>query len=189
MRIVVFGGIGSGKSTFAGLLGRRGAIVIEADRIGHTILRPNGSAAAIVADRWPAAVVDGEIDRSALAAIVFTDAEQLAELEAITHPLIAAEIERQARAAGESPVVVELPLVARILDDGWIWVLVDAPRELRMERAVGRGATTPDVAARMDSQPEDEVWHAAADWVVPNIGSLSELEAAAAELWAAIGPS
>lgn len=188
MRIVVFGGIGSGKSTFAGLLGRRGAIVIEADRIGHSILRPDGAAAAAIAERWPAVVVDGEIDRSALAAIVFTDAEQLAELEAITHPLIAAEIERQARAAEDSPVIVELPLVANILGDGWIWVLVEAPRELRMERAVGRGATAADVAARMDSQPPDEVWHTVADWVVPNVGSLSELEAAAAELWSAIDP-
>jgi dephospho-CoA kinase len=86
-------------------------------------------------------------------------------------------------------VVVELPLVADILGGSWTWVLVEAPRELRMERALGRGAGAADIAARMDSQPGDEAWHARADWVVPNVGSLVELEAAASELWDTIGPS
>lgn len=189
VRIVVFGGIGSGKSAFAGLLGRLGAIVIEADRIGHMILRPDGSAAAAVARRWPDVVVDDEIDRASLASVVFSDRAQLAELEAITHPLIAAEISRLALEAGKSPVVVELPLIVNILGDGWTLVLVEAPREVRMERAMRRGGAAGDVAARMDSQPGDEAWHAVADWVIPNVGSLSELEAAAAELWNMIGPS
>jgi dephospho-CoA kinase len=184
----VYGGIGSGKSTLAELLGRLGATVIEADRIGHTILQPEGPAAAAVGRRWPDVLVDGVIDRSALAAIVFSDADQLVELEEITHPLIAEEIERLATAAGERPVVVELPLVRRILGDGWIWVLVEAPAELRMERAVGRGATAEDVAARMTAQPRDEDWHAGADWVVPNVGTVSDLATAAAELWSDIGP-
>lgn len=188
VRVVVFGGIGSGKSTFAEMLGRLGATVIEADRIGHAILRPGGPAADAVARRWPAVVVDGVIDRGALAAVVFADREQLAELEDLTHPLIAAEVRRLAAAAGSDPVVVELPLVRDILGEGWIWVLVAAPREVRVERAVARGVAAEDVAARMDSQPGDEEWHAVADWVVTNVGSLAELAAAAAELWTAIGP-
>lgn len=161
--------------------------MIEADRIGHAVLRPDGPAAAAVAARWPEVVIDGEINRPALAAVVFSDADQLAELEAITHPLIAAEIERQARESAEKPVVVELPLVANILGAGWTWVLVEAPPEVRMERAVKRGAAAEDVAARMGSQPADDVWHSRADWVIPNVGSLSELEAAAIELWSEIG--
>ncbi|MCP3975133.1 MAG: dephospho-CoA kinase [bacterium] len=184
LRVVVFGGIGSGKSTFTSFLAQEGAIVIEADTIGHDVLRPDGAGFDAVRSRWPQALTGGEIDRRALAAIVFTDPVQLAELEAITHPLISAEIRRRARAAGSTPVVVELPLTKALLnDDSWTWVLVEAPRQARMQRAVDRGASATDVAARMAAQPADEQWHARADWIVPNVGSLAELGEAAAELW------
>ncbi len=183
LRVVVFGGIGSGKSTFAALLAKHGATVIEADQIGHEVLRSNGAAFSAVGDRWPQAVVAGEIDRGALAAIVFSDGEQLAELEAITHPLIAAEIRKRADAAGSTPVVVELPLTKDIIEGSWTFVLVEAPREVRLQRTVDRGASADDVAARMAAQPGDDEWHIRADWIIPNTGSLDDLAVAAAELW------
>lgn len=186
LRIVVFGGIGSGKSTFADMLGGFGATVIHADTIGHDILMPGGAAFDAVSDRWPTVVHEGHIDRAALAAIVFSDAAELAALEAITHPLIAREIGERTAAAGNSPVVVELPLVGAIVAGDWIWVLVDTPAEVRMERAIARGSTERDIASRMDAQPSDEELHGRADWVVPNSGSLDELAAAAAELWAGL---
>ncbi len=183
LRIVVFGGIGSGKTTLVRQLEALGAVAIAADSIGHEVIRSDGAAFAAVSHRWPQVVVDGEIDRQALAGIVFADRSQLAELEAITHPLIGAEITRRAAAAGDRPVVVELPLVVDLVGEGWIWVLVDAPRPDRMERAVARGAAAEDVAARMDSQPTIEQWHAKADWIVPNTGSVDDLADAAQELW------
>lgn len=184
LRVVVFGGIGSGKSTFASFLAQKGAIVIEADVIGHAVLRSDGGGFDSVSERWPQTLVKGEIDRAALAAIVFTDPDQLAELEAITHPLISDEIRRRAEAAGSTPVVVELPLTKALLDDEpWTWVLVEAPPEVRKQRAVARGASSDDVAARMAAQPGDEMWHARADWIVPNVGSLAALAEAATELW------
>ena len=183
MRLVVFGGIGSGKSTFARLLAGLGAFFIDADRIGHEVLRPEGPAFDQVSARWPSVVVDGEIDRRALGAIVFGDPAELAILEEISHPLIAAEIARRAAAAGDQPVVVELPLTKQIIGPGWTWVLIDAPPELRLQRVLERGAEKPDVVARMGAQPKDAAWHERADWVIPNIGSLEELAVAAEELW------
>lgn len=185
-RIVVFGGIGSGKSTFAAVLRELGATIIEADQIGHEILRSDGPAFAEVSRRWPTVVVDGEVDRKALAGIVFSDPEQLADLEEISHPLIAAEIQRRAQAAGDEVVVAELPLVRNIVGADWTWVLVEAPRQARIDRAVDRGAALEDVVARMDAQPEGPEWHGRADWVVPNTGSVEDLTAAAHEFWAAI---
>lgn len=192
VRIVVYGGIGSGKSTAAALLADKGAVVIEADRIGHEILIPGGAAFSAVSGRWPDVVVDGadgaEIDRKALGAIVFAEAAALEELESLTHPAIVAEIHRRVDAAGALPVVLEMPLVRPLVGDGWTWVLIDAPAELRLERAVARGATEEDIAARMAAQPGDLEWHAKADWIVPNTGTLGDLANAIDELWAELAP-
>ena len=183
LRIVVFGGIGSGKSTFAALLGELGAVVIEADRIGHEILESGGSAYRAVASTWPDVLVGDEIDRGRLASIVFADPAELEKLEAISHPLIGREIVSRAAAAGAAPVVVELPLLGRMLGDEWVWVLVDAPAEVRLERAVARGGDAADVEARMAAQPDEDEWHEQADWTIPNTGSVEDLRRAATELW------
>ncbi|UCG41653.1 MAG: dephospho-CoA kinase, partial [Acidimicrobiia bacterium] len=71
--LVLTGGIGSGKSTVAGILAARGADVIEADRLGHAVLAPDGAAHAAVVERWPEVATGGAIDRRALGRIVFGD--------------------------------------------------------------------------------------------------------------------
>lgn len=182
-RVVVFGGIGSGKSTFTDLLGELGALVIEADAIGHEILARDGAAFPEVAVRWPEVVVDGQIDRAALGTIVFSDPAELSALEAITHPLIRTEVARRAESAPARVVVVELPLIGEVVGPGWTWVLIDAPADLRRERAVERGASPKDVRARMAAQPDEQEFHNKADWIIPNAGSIDDLEKAAQELW------
>jgi dephospho-CoA kinase len=179
----VSGGIGSGKSAAVASFATLGAVVIEADRIGHEILEPGGAAHARVAARWPQVVHGARIDRAKLAAIVFSDPEQLVELEAIAHPLIAEEIAARVAAAGDRDVVIELPLSSDLAGPGWTRVVVDAPETLRLERSVRRGMDTADVAGRMAAQPDREVWIAGADYVIDNEGTLDELEARVRELW------
>lgn len=176
-RLIVGGGIGSGKSTVLRMLELGGVIVIEADRIGHEILKPDGAAFASVAARWPAVVVDGRVDRSRLAAIVFTDTEQLGSLEAISHPLIAAEVGRRVEAAGRDDVAIELPVDAGLVGDGWARLAVVAPRRLRLERVIARGMEGADAIRRIDAQRADESWIAEADFVIENAGSLADLDA------------
>ena len=144
--IVVAGGLGSGKSTVAAMLAAKGATTIEADRIGHEVLEPGGPAFVAVAERWPVVVVDGAIDRQRLAAIVFSDLEQLQELESITHPAIGAEIARRAHAAAGSPVVVELPVPAIVAPD-WTWIVVVAEPVGAGPSAPWRGAWTRTMPA------------------------------------------
>ena len=91
--LVLSGGIGSGKSTVGRRLAERGMAVIDADEVGHRVLEPDGAAFDEVAQRWPEVVSEDSIDRTALGRVVFGDAAQLRELEAITHPAIRAEIE------------------------------------------------------------------------------------------------
>jgi dephospho-CoA kinase len=184
LRVMVTGGIGSGKSTVLQVLEELGAVIIEADRIGRELLEPGGAAHARVAARWPQAVVDGRIERGRLAAIVFSDPEQLAELEAISHPLIAAEIRARVAAAGDRDVVVEVPLASDLAGPGWIKIVVDAPREARLRRAVRRGMGSADVAGRMNAQPDRATWLAGADVVIDNRGSIEELESRVRGLWA-----
>lgn len=182
-RWIVSGGIGSGKSTVLRILRELGAVVIEADRIGREILEPEGPAYATVVARWPQAVVDGRIDRGRLAAIVFTDTEQLAELEKITHPLIAAEIAARVAAAGDEDVVIELPITDDIAGPGWTRVVIDAADAQRLARSVDRGMDPSDVTRRMASQPEQRQWLERADIVVDNSGTIADLETHVAELW------
>jgi dephospho-CoA kinase len=186
IKVLVLGGIGSGKSTVARVFASLGATVIEADRIGHQVLEPDGAAYGEVAERWPAVADGSRIDRAALARIVFTDVDQLRELEAITHPLIRGEILRRVEAVSPVPVVVELPLLAMELGEGWVRVVVDAPSRERILRSVARGMDERDVVARVDAQPERNEWLARADHIIINGGTLEELEAAAVDVWETI---
>jgi dephospho-CoA kinase len=157
------------------ILSGLGVITVDADSVGHRVLEPDGPVFGEVASRWPDVVVDGHIDRGRLGQIVFQSPDELAELEAMTHPHIFRLINEQ---AADTPggLVVEMPILGRSPGSGWRLLVVDSRDELRVQRAVSRGMTEPDVRARMASQPSRGEWLAAADAVIPNHGSLSELE-------------
>ena len=186
LRLIVSGGLGSGKSTVVGMLVELGAVAIEADRIGHEVLAVGGGAFDAVATRWPSVVVRGEIDRRLLAAIVFTDADQLAELESISHPLIAAEIANRVAGAADKDVVLELPLASDLAGSGWTRILVDTPPDTRLRRAIARGMAAKDAASRIAVQPDRSQWIDGADIVIENAGTIDDLEETVAQLWATL---
>jgi dephospho-CoA kinase len=174
LRLVVTGGIGAGKSTAARILADLGATVIDADRIGHQLLA--GSSFEALARRWPSVVVDGRIDRSRLAEIVFSDESELRELEAITHPVIRGEIARRvAEAPGDRPVVVEISVPVPMVGGEWTTVVIDAPDDVRYSRLLDRGMDPGDIRARMAQQPSREDWQGLGDVVIDNSGSENDL--------------
>ncbi|MDJ0959849.1 MAG: dephospho-CoA kinase [Acidimicrobiia bacterium] len=187
LRLVVVGGIGAGKSTVLARLEALGALIVETDRIGHDVLEPWGSAFNAVAERWPDVVVDAQIDRAALAAIVFQDADALAELESISHPAIAREIARRSDEAGDQPVAVELPVEADLVGPGWTRVAVVAPLDTRLDRAVARGMDRNDAVSRSEQQLDDTAWIESADEVIVNDGTLEQLIAKVDEVWERLG--
>jgi len=182
-RVLLGGGIGSGKSAAAALLSAMGAAVLSADRAAHRVLEPDGPAAAEVSARWPAAVVEGRIDRRALAAIVFRDGAALAELELITHPAIARLLAEAVARVDARVVVVEMPLLIDLLGPGWRWVVVDAPDEVRLARLEARGMGREEAVRRMGAQPTREEWLGRAELVVDNGGDLAHLEAECRWAW------
>lgn len=187
--MVIGGGIGSGKSQAGGLLVERGFAVLDADRVGHSILEGDHPVARRVAERWPEAVNRGMIDRRALGRIVFHDRDQLAELEAITHPAIRDGIAAWAREAGERPLAVEMPLMAELVGGYWTWVVIEAPLELRKERLRGRGMSGREIEARLAAQPLPDEWLEAADFVIGNAGTREDLARALDDTLARIGIS
>lgn len=191
------GGIGSGKSTVAGLLHARGAAVIDVDALGREVIASGGRAEAAVLDAFGAGVatVDGHVDRAALAQVVFGDSDALARLTAISHPAINAELVERIDGLGpQATVVLDMAILVESslgrVDPAHSYtrvVVVEAPEELRVQRAVARGMAEVDVRARIAAQATDDQRRAVADAIVLNDGDLATLERRVDELWERIG--
>ncbi|HEY2563051.1 MAG TPA: dephospho-CoA kinase [Acidimicrobiales bacterium] len=188
------GGIGAGKSAVADLLAEHGAVLIDADRIAREVVEPGGPAYQPLVDRFGPTIVDaaGRVDRPALAAIVFSDPGALADLNAITHPAIGAEMARRKEAAEgtDQVVVLDIPLLKAAhretmsLDSV---VVVDAPVETALARLVElRGMTREDAEARMAAQVSREERLSGADLVVDNSLDLGHLRKEVERVWAAL---
>lgn len=191
--IGIVGGIGSGKSTAAAALARRGGRVVAGDPAGHEALRQPVIRDRI-AKRWPDAVGgDGEIDRRVLGRAVFANPVQLRELEALVFPWIKGQLRDDIAAAKADAEVKFVVLDAAVmLEAGWDGacdrlVFVDAPREVRAARVASRGWTADDLDRRERSQMSLDKKRGRADAVLENSGSPDELQAAADELLAQWG--
>ena len=183
------GGIGAGKSTVSRLLAERGAVVLDADVFAREVVEPGGPAYDALVDRFGKEVLlaDGHVDRPALAAIVFSDAAALADLNAIVHPAVGDLIGKRLaeEASTDHVVILDVPLLVesgRSNTAGTI--VVDCPPEEALRRAVARGLPEDDVRRRMANQVSREERLAKADLVVDNSGSESALPAEIDKAWA-----
>jgi dephospho-CoA kinase len=189
--VALTGGIGSGKSSVSDRLVARGARLIDADQIVHEVQRPGGLAYKALIARFGESIraADGTIDRPALARIVFTDTAALADLNAITHPLVGERMRelRETLANTDHVVVFAIPLLRPVHREQLGFeavVVVDCPIEIAVERLVdGRGMDRDDALARIAAQISREERAAGADYVVDNSSSLEDLDVQVARLW------
>jgi dephospho-CoA kinase len=192
VRVGLTGGVASGKSTVSAMLRELGAVVVDADALAREVVEPGTPGLAAVVEAFGPEVLadDGSLDRARLGAIVFADPARRAELEAIIHPLVrarAAEIE--AAAAPGVVVVQDIPLLvetgqAASFD---VVIVVDAPEELQVERAVrDRRWTTDEARSRIAAQASRDERRAAATYVVDNSGTTEDLRQRVAEVFAAL---
>ncbi len=187
------GGIGSGKSTVARLLGELGAEVVDADRVGHDVYEPGTEGFRRVVDCFGEEVVgtDGRIDRGRLGQIVFADPNRLRELNAIVHPLIAAEIGRRIAAHRAGPAAAPLVIEAALLvEAGWYqvvdetWLVVAAPEVVTHRLATDRNLDAAAIERRRRAQLSDAERTRHANVLIDNSGSREELAARVRTLWA-----
>jgi dephospho-CoA kinase len=192
----ICGGIGSGKTAAARAFERLGARVIDADRVAHDVLT-EPEVVALVRRRFGEGVmVSDEVDRGALAKVVFGPTreheEALRALEAIVHPRILSRIESQLVRIRSQPsppevVIVDAPLLSEspLAESCDEIVFVEAPEAVRMSRTrAARSWAADDHRARERAQKDLEKKRAGATRVLSNAGSLEDLERACAALWA-----
>jgi dephospho-CoA kinase len=183
------GGIGSGKSTVSALLAAKGAVVVDADAITRQLQQPGQPVLAAIVVRFGRGVLapDGSLDRARLAGIVFNDPSALADLNAIVHPAVGAEIARriEAERATDHVVVLDIPLLVeggRYRTAGLL--VVDTPIDVAVDRLVRfRQMDEADVRARIGRQATREQRLAAADRVIDNSGDPAALARQVDDAW------
>jgi dephospho-CoA kinase len=187
-RIGLTGGIGSGKSTVAGMLAARGAAVIDADAISRSVTAPGGRAIAPIAQAFGPSMIDshGAMNRQAMRETVFQNPEAKKQLEAIIHPLVSQITGEQTQAAmqsGHRVLVFDVPL---LVESGERWrkqvdrvVVVDCDAETQRQRVMVRsGLAAEEIDRIVTLQATRAQRLACADVVIFNQGlNLVELEA------------
>jgi dephospho-CoA kinase len=186
------GGIASGKSTVAARLAQLGAVVVDADVLARQAVEPGSPGLAAVAREFGPDVLaaDGSLDRAALGAIVFADAEARTRLNRIVHP----EVGRLSRAAfGEAlaqdpgaVVVYDVPLLAeaRAAEEFDLIVVVHAPAEERIRRMIElRGMDEEEARRRVLAQASDDERLAIADEIIDATGTLEDTLRQVEALW------
>ena len=188
------GGIGSGKSTVAQMLAVQGAAIIDADAISRATTAAGGAALPTIAQQLGAHLIapDGALDRAAMRALVFDDTDARQRLEAIIHPLVAQETDRQARLAldaGRRLLVFDVPL---LVESGARWrakvdrvLVIDCDSATQIDRVMARNALPRDQVEQIVAAQASRAQRlAAADLVIFNGAGVTQdaLRAQAARL-------
>lgn len=176
-RLGLTGGIGSGKSTVAGMLTALGAVVIDADAISRSLTTTHGAAIETIKQQFGEAMIsaDGSLNRNCMRDLVFTDSDAKNRLESIIHPLIKLEIQRQEQSAislGTKLIVYDIPLLVE--STNWRPVLdqvlvVDCLEQTQIERVMARNTLEQeDVKKIIANQASRKMRNSAADIVIFN---------------------
>jgi dephospho-CoA kinase len=183
------GRIGAGKSSVIAHLQGKGALALDADRLAHEAMAPGMPANLGIVDAFGASVLrpDGEIDRAALAAIVFADAERLAQLEAIVHPQVF-HLAMERIGASKAPVVVieaikllEARRLISLCDEVWV---VTASEETVLRRLMeSRGMSMGEARMRLANQMPQAEMIQRAHRVISNDGTIEDLHAGLDRAW------
>jgi len=191
------GNIATGKSLVGQMLGELGAYVIDADALVRSLQRKGTPVHAAIVAEFGEGILrrDGEIDRSKLGALVFSDGEALRRLEAIVHPAVGAEIQSQVsklaarKTAGRTVIVIEaIKLIEADLHRqcNSLWV-VSARPELQLDRLMRtRRLSKADAHLRIEAQPPQSEKVALADVLIENNGTLDELYEQVQRHWESI---
>ncbi len=194
LNVGLTGGIGSGKSAVSALLIKHGAVLIDLDQVARDIVAPGGPGLGEVTERFGTEVLqeDGALDRAKMAEKAFGDDTARTDLQNIIFAHMGRMTremreDAKARLGDQAIFVTDAPILLETKTEGnYIGIIiVDAPEELRIQRLKeGRGIDEEDARRRIAVQVSDEHRRANARWLIANDGTLEELEAKVADVWA-----
>lgn len=191
IRIALTGSIGMGKSTVAAMFAARGVPVFDADAVVRALQGPGGALVSAIGARFPRTVRDGAVDRETLAAAVLGHPEELAALEAIVHPAVAAERSRFLEEHAAAPAVLfDIPLLFETGgEQAFDQVLVvSAPADVQRERVLRRPGMTPErLEAILARQLPDSDKRKRADVLIDTSGTIAETERQVDAILAGLG--
>lgn len=183
------GGIGTGKDEVAKIFRNLGTKIINADEVGHTLLRKNSPAYKKIAKIFGLEILDSrcEIDRKKLGGVVFNNKNKLRLLNKIIHPLMEKEFRKKIKEYRNKDVRTTILNAAVLFEAGWDelvdkTILVTAPKELRIRRLAKKGISRKKALNMISSQWSDERKKKKADFIIKNNGSLAGLKKKIKEL-------
>ena len=185
--VALTGGIGSGKTMVGEIFAELGALVVDSDQLAREVVERGSKGFDLIVTEFGDEILkNGDLDRAALASLIFKDQKKRARLEEITHPLIRQSFAKIVSSAGsESIIINQIPLLVESKHDYKFdhVITISAPEKIRTERLIKRGLTLTQIEQRMKAQATDAQREVISDTVIVNDKSEQELLAQVEKVW------
>ena len=185
--VALTGGIGSGKSMVGEIFAELGALVVDSDQLAREVVERGSKGFDLIVTEFGDEILkNGDLDRAALASLIFKNPKKRARLEEITHPLIRQSFAKIVSSAGsESIIINQIPLLVESKHDYKFdhVITISAPEKIRTERLIKRGLTLTQIEQRMKAQATDTQREVISDTVIVNDKSEQELLAQVEKVW------
>ena len=185
--VALTGGIGSGKTMVGEIFAELGALVVDSDQLAREVVERGSKGFDLIVTEFGDEILkNGDLDRAALASLIFKDPKKRARLEEITHPLIRQSFAKIVSSAGsESIIINQIPLLVESKHDYKFdhVITISASEKIRTERLLKRGLTLTQIDQRMKAQATDAQREVISDTVIVNDKSEQELLAQVEKVW------
>jgi len=185
--VALTGGIGSGKTLVGEIFAELGALVVDSDQLAREVVERGSKGFDLIVTEFGDEILkNGDLDRAALASLVFKDPKKRARLEEITHPLIRQSFAKIVSSAGSDSIIInQIPLLVESKHDYKFdhIITISVPDEIRTERLLKRGLTLTQIDQRMKAQATDAQREVISDTVIINDKSEQELITQVEKVW------
>jgi len=185
--VALTGGIGSGKTMVGEIFAELGALVVDSDQLAREVVERGSKGFDLIVTEFGDEILkNGDLDRTALASLIFKDPNKRAKLEEITHPLIRQSFAKIVSSAGSDSIIInQIPLLVESKHDYRFdhVITISAPENIRTERLLKRGLTLSQIDQRMKAQATDTQREGISDTVIVNDKSEQELITQVEKVW------
>jgi len=185
--VALTGGIGSGKTMVGEIFAELGALVVDSDQLAREVVERGSKGFDLIVTEFGDEILkNGDLDRAALASLIFKDPKKRTRLEEITHPLIRQSFAKIVSSAGSDSIIInQIPLLVESKHDYKFdhVITISAPEKIRTERLIKRGLALTQIEQRMKAQATDTQREVISDTVLVNDKSEQELLAQVEKVW------